>query len=79
MTRDDRAVALVVVGLGLGVWLLDRQSSGSGQRTTGSPVGGQVGTTGSTTAPACVDVPDPLTDPVGYADYIFTGGAPCSQ
>lgn len=72
MTRDDRAVALVVVGLGLGVWLLDR----SGQRTTtGSPVAG--GASGA--APACVDAPDPLTDPVGYADYIFTGGAPCSQ
>lgn len=76
MTRDDRAVALVVVGLGLGVWMLDRQSSSSGQRTTtGLPVAG--GASGA--APACVDAPDPLTDPVGYADYIFTGGAPCSQ
>lgn len=74
MTRDDRAVALVVVGLGLGVWLLDRQSS-SQRTTTGLPVAG--GASGA--APACVDAPDPLTDPVGYADYIFTGGAPCSQ
>lgn len=74
MTRDDRAVALVVVGLGLGVWMLDRQSSGQ-RTTTGLPVAG--GASGA--APACVDAPDPLTDPVGYADYIFTGGAPCSQ
>lgn len=74
MTRDDRAVALVVVGLGLGVWLLDRRISGQ-RTTTGLPVGGGA----SDATPACVDVPDPLADPVGYADYIFTGGAPCSQ
>ena len=81
MTKNDKAVLMFVGAVALVIYLVHVRKAGAVVQPALSPPM-PVNNSPLLLAPgnsACENTPNPLTDPMGYADYIVTGGAECSE